>query len=107
MIHNIPITHADIKAAEDIFGPNLRSLKGKTVTQPGPHIDGCIEGVPLLIKEKFQTVVMGIDIMFMNKILFLVTTSCRLHFGTIKNLKNCQLSTVSAVLDKVIGLYTH
>jgi hypothetical protein len=33
-----PVTQADIQAAEDIFGPNLSSLKGKTVQQLNPHV---------------------------------------------------------------------
>jgi hypothetical protein len=35
IIQNIPVTCENVKAAEDIFGPNVGSLKGKTVTQPG------------------------------------------------------------------------
>ena len=36
--HNCPITKEDIQAADDIFGPNLGSLKGKTVHHPNPHV---------------------------------------------------------------------
>jgi hypothetical protein len=36
LLPNCPITHLDMLAAEDIFGPDLGSLKGKTVQRP-PH----------------------------------------------------------------------
>ena len=35
---NFPVTKEDIKAAEDIFGPNLGSHKGKMVHHPNPHV---------------------------------------------------------------------
>ena len=33
-LKNCPVHKADIKAAEDILGPDLGALKGKTVHQP-------------------------------------------------------------------------
>ena len=37
-LHNCPITKEDVRTADDIFGPNLGSLKGKTVWHPNKHV---------------------------------------------------------------------
>jgi hypothetical protein len=74
------------QAAEDIFSPNVGSLKGKTVTRPGEQIHGHIEDVPQLIWDRYQSVVLGMDIMFVNAIPFLLTISRGLRFGTLENL---------------------
>ena len=38
MIKNCPITVADIEAMEDIFGPDVGALKGKTVWKKSPKV---------------------------------------------------------------------
>jgi len=38
MIPNCNITRQDIIRAEDIFRPNLGSVKGKTTTHPTSHV---------------------------------------------------------------------
>ena len=85
---NSPITKEDIQAADDIFGPNLGSLKGKTMRRPNPHVKMQTIGVPPDIMQIHRSVTLAIDIMFINKIPFLVTTSQHLKFGTVEALNN-------------------
>jgi hypothetical protein len=102
---NNPVQRADIKLAEDIYGSNLGALKGKTVTHKGITVNSQITGVPPAIKNKYKCVTLCIDIMFVNKIPFLVTTSRGLHFGTVENLVNWQVSTVKDALNRVLSQY--
>ena len=41
-----PVTKADVRAAEDIYGPNLGALKGKTVACPNQHVPAGVDQVP-------------------------------------------------------------
>ena len=43
---NCPITKEDIRAADDIFGPNFASLKRKTVWHPNKHVQAGTSAVP-------------------------------------------------------------
>jgi len=53
LLPNIPINRSDIAAADDVFGTNLASLKGKTVSRPGNPTEGVIDNVPSEIMDKF------------------------------------------------------
>jgi hypothetical protein len=62
-------------------------------------VEGRITGVPPAIQQKFSKgVTVAIDIMFVNKIAFLITVSRDLHFGTVEVLTNRQVSAVSNAL---------
>ena len=52
-------------------------------------------------------ITLAIDIMFINKIPFLVTTSRNLKFGTVEALTNRQIPTIVAKLKSIIKLYEH
>jgi hypothetical protein len=86
LIQNMPVTRNNIHATEDIFGPNLRSLKGKTVNHPSIPVMGKIDGVPMEIKKNYKFMMLAMDIMFVNKIPFLLTISHGLHFGIAENM---------------------
>ena len=87
-LKDCPITRQDIMAATDILGPNLGSLKGKTVHRPNPHVKTRTAGVPMEILSIHHDIMLAIDIMFINKIPFLVTTSRNLKFGMVEALNN-------------------
>jgi hypothetical protein len=106
LLKNNPVQRADIKDAENMYGTNLGSLKGKTVTPKGITVAGQITGVPPAIKQKYQThVTLCIDLIFVNKIPFLLTISRGLHFGTVENLNNQQVPTIHKGLHKVLAQY--
>ena len=101
-LHNCPFTKEDIQAADDIFRLNLGSLKGKTVWHPSKHVQAATSGVPQCILKLHRDMVLSMDIVFVNKLLFLVTTSCNLRFSMVESLPNGQVGTVTMCLKKVI-----
>ena len=106
-LRNCPITKEDAWAADDIFGPNLGTLKGKTVRCPNKHVQAGSSAVPWCILEIQWDVVLSVDIMFMNKILFLETSSRNICFSMVESLPNRQVGTVATSLKKVTHLYHH
>ena len=102
-----PMTKADIQAAEDIYGPNLGALKGKTVDRPNPHVPAGVDHVPTSIMDVHHSVTLAIDIMFINKVAFLITTSRNLKFGTVEAISNRQITTIIAKLKSVCQIYHH
>jgi hypothetical protein len=80
LIPNCPIGHSDILAAEDIFGLNVDSLKGKMVRHREQHVPSNILPILRDILSLYHKVTLCIDIMNVNKITFLVTISWKLMF---------------------------
>ena len=105
LLRNSPITQADIRTAEDIFGPNLGALKGKTPARHSTVVSGGWDGVPPDILDRHRDLVVSMDIFFINKIPFLLTTSRNLHFGTIEAIPNRQVGTVLKAIQRMLAIY--
>eukprot|EP00957_Ditylum_brightwellii_P167023 12715450-Ditylum_brightwellii.AAC.1 len=60
---NCPVTRDDIIAAEDIFGPEIGCLQGKTVRKKGTTVRNTIAVIPPVILEKYKNITLVGDVM--------------------------------------------
>jgi len=105
MIPNCNVTRQDILRAEDIFGPNLGSVKGKTTRQPTSHINITWTQVPEDILQSYRSVTLAIDIMAINEIPFVISISRDIHFGTAELVRNKTKKTLLVSMQQIVRAY--
>jgi Reverse transcriptase (RNA-dependent DNA polymerase) len=105
-IKNCDVTRQDIINAEDIFGPERGSLKGKTVRKASDQVrSGGLVPIPAAIMAHYQKIVLYIDVMKVNNMPFLVTISRAIKFGTVAWLKNVKAETILNHIKDVRNVY--
>ena len=105
-IKNCEVTRQDIINAEDIFGPDRGSLKGKTVRKALDQVrSGGLVPIPATIMAHYRKIVLHIDVMKVNKMPFLVTISRAIKFGTVAWLKNAKADTLLEQIKTVRNTY--
>jgi hypothetical protein len=84
MIKNCPVTPSDVSNANKIFGPDLATLKGKTVRQTPPPVITDYVQIPQEILSLNRNVTLTIDIMFVKGLPFIVSISRKIKFNTVE-----------------------
>ena len=75
LLPNCPVNRKDVLRAEQIFGSDVGSLKGKTVRRQPPRVEVEEVSLPATIQEHYQEVTLACDIMYVHKIPFLMSIS--------------------------------
>ena len=75
MMQNKPITLGTIKSAHEMFGPDVPSLKGKTVMQKPSHVVIKYVSIQIQIYGRNRTIMSVADLFFVNRLSFLLTIS--------------------------------
>jgi hypothetical protein len=105
LITDCPVTVQEVENANRIFGPDLAYLRGKTIRTKPEHV--CIEYVqiPWDIVELYMYVTLVADVMFVNGLPFLVTSSQGISRVTIEYLKLRTAKRLIDILEIVIRIY--
>ena len=105
---NMPITRNYVKHDIHIWRPSETNLKGKsTETQTSTVILNSITIMPIppeIIANHGQ-VVLGMDVVKVNKVPFLVYISRILRFGTATELRDLKMDTLVPVMIRIVGIY--
>ena len=68
-------------------------------------VDSSLVDIPSHIMDNYHEVVLGGDIMFVNLVVFYVTISGYIKFGTTEIIKNQQPNTILAAIKRVNEVY--
>jgi hypothetical protein len=107
LIKNTSVTADDATRATDLYGPDIGSLKGKTVrTTPKAVRLPAILPLPDEIKHRHRIITLCADVCHVDGLRFLTTISRHLHFGSIEYMPSLEHSHVLAAIRRVISIYT-
>ena len=91
---------------EDIYGPSITHLKGKTARHKIKRVDPInITSVPKTILDTYNYFTIFYDLVHINEIGFLNTISCHIIFATGTMIKNLRIKNVSDGITQIRKLY--
>ena len=105
LIPNCPITRDDILAAEHIFGPDLGSLKGKTVRRKPRPVKVHMTNIPATIMARYRRVTLAADVMYVNKLPFFISIARDIKFSTAQKLDSQKAPMLLDAVKKIQQVY--
>ena len=105
LINNCPVNLEDITIAEDIWGKDIGALKGKTTRKKPIQVKESFIPIPKELISKHKSVVLSADVMFVNKMPFLVSISKNIKFTTGERLAGRKLNLLAKGLDHIVEYY--
>ena len=105
MITNCTVTLEDIAVANDIYGPNIKSVIEKTTRATSGELITLPTPVPPEILARHPNVVVSADTMYVNDVAFLATVSKPVDYVTAQALTSESTSNLKKSTDRVLSLY--
>ena len=105
-LDNVPFTVTDIRNAKTIFGPDLAGVRGKTVRESPKHVVTDVVAIPRDFMKLHKFVTLVADVMFVNSVPFLVTSSRGIKFVTAEHLQSRTAKQLSKSLKRIMCLYS-
>src|SRR5210317_1945373 len=88
IIKNCPITVEDINIVEQIYGPDIATMKGKTTKQKVGTVKQDEIKIPCEQIDRNQEMTLCMVIMFVNRISLLATIDCTVKYRSIVPIKS-------------------
>ena len=105
LIANYPISSKDVSNARTIFGPDLASIRGKTVQRaPEPVVTDYV-AVPRTLIEANKVIMLAADVFFVDGTAFLLTAARRMKFVTAEHVPIRTATSLSKHLKQVLEVY--
>ena len=107
LLKDCPISNTDIINANKIFGPDLANIRGKTVRRKPARVQTEYVDIPREILDIHRYVTLVADVMFVNKVPFLVSASRNLNLITIEHVPTPKrtASSLGYLLQRIIRVY--
>ena len=104
-IHNCPVTVEDVKIAERIFGPDMSSLKGKSMRRKPKPVRKDLVEIPIEITEKHHDIELCMDTMFVNECGMLTAIDRSIRFRSVVPIDTKTQSDYYKALDVIFRQY--
>jgi hypothetical protein len=105
LITNCPVTMQDVENANRIFCPDLANLRGKTIRTKLEHVRIEYVQIPQDFVELRKYVTLVADVMFVNGLLFLVTSLRGISLVSVEYLKLRTAKSLVHTLERVFRNY--
>ena len=104
-LKNSSITPRDVRLMAEIIGPSVPGLKGKTVRNQKYGVQLDVVLVPKHVQDHYQEIILVFNIMHVNQIPFLITTSRHIYYHTASVLPSMNEDIIVSTLRALYKFY--
>jgi hypothetical protein len=105
LINNCPFFLSNMSNAQAIFGPDLASVRGKTVRKKPAQMVGYYVAVPCTLVEANKVITLAADVFFVDGTPFLLTVGRHLKFVTAEHVPVWTATSLSKHIKRVLEVY--